>query len=88
MYGTFWFRISEERIMGIILYSTGCPKCNVLKKKLAESNIEYTESNSVKDLLDRGIDEVPVLKVNNEYLLFKQAVDWIRNTKDEHKHKT
>ena len=74
--------------MEILLYSTGCPKCNVLKKKLNEKHIEYTESNSVNDLLERGINEVPVLKINDKYLSFKEAVDWIKEAEDEYKHKT
>lgn len=37
----------KEVPMAITLYSTGCPKCKVLKKKLEEKGIKYTENNSV-----------------------------------------
>lgn len=60
-----------------ILYSTGCPKCEVLKKKLAEKGIQYTENNSVDEMLKLGIEAVPVLKVNDRLLDFKEAVDWV-----------
>lgn len=60
-----------------ILYSTGCPKCEVLKKKLAEKGIQYTENNSVDEMLKLGIEAVPVLKVNDRLLDFKGAVDWV-----------
>jgi glutaredoxin len=60
-----------------ILYSTGCPKCEVLKKKLAEKGVQYTENNSVDEMLKLGIEAVPVLKVNDRLLDFKEAVDWV-----------
>lgn len=60
-----------------ILYSTGCPKCDVLKKKLAEKGVQYTENNSVDEMLKLGIEAVPVLKVNDRLLDFKEAVDWV-----------
>lgn len=63
--------------MDIILYSTGCPKCNVLKKKLAEKQIEYTENNNVEVMASLGIDQVPVLSVGGELLGFTEATKWI-----------
>lgn len=60
-----------------ILYSTGCPKCEVLKKKLAGKGVQYTENNSVDEMLKLGIEAVPVLKVNDRLLDFKEAVDWV-----------
>ncbi len=60
-----------------ILYSTGCPKCEVLKNKLAEKGVQYTENNSVDEMLKLGIEAVPVLKVNDRLLDFKEAVDWV-----------
>ena len=60
-----------------ILYSTGCPKCEVLKKKLAEKGVQYTENNSVDEMLKLGIAAVPVLNVDNRILDFKEAVDWV-----------
>lgn len=63
--------------MKIILYSTGCPRCEVLKKKLAEKSVNYTEVTSVEDMLALGIKEVPVLSVNETLMNFKEAVDWV-----------
>lgn len=65
--------------MKIILYSTGCPRCEVLKKKLAEKSVSYTEVTSVEDMLALGIKEVPVLSVNETLMNFKEAVDWVNN---------
>lgn len=61
----------------IILYSTGCPKCNVLKKKLDAAGIDYTEENNIKIMEELGIDAVPVLKVDNKMLSYIEAVNYI-----------
>ena len=66
--------------MKIILYSTGCPKCEVLKKKLKAKNIEYVENNNVEDMESLGIDQVPVLSVNGNLMSFAEANNWINNT--------
>ena len=57
----------------LILYSTGCPKCNVLKKKMDSKNIEYTECNSIPEMEKLNISSVPVLMVNGELMMFKEA---------------
>lgn len=69
--------------MEIILYSTGCPKCNVLKKKMDMKGIEYTESGDIDFLLEMGIKQAPVLDVNGELLDFIEANKWINGWKKE-----
>lgn len=54
----------------IILYSTGCPRCNVIRKKLDAKNISYVVNNSVEDMESLGIANVPVLQVDGELLDF------------------
>lgn len=67
----------------LILYSTGCPKCEVLKKKLVAKNIRYNEENSREKMLELGLTEVPVLSVNGDLKSFGEAVKWINSTGDE-----
>lgn len=62
-----------------ILYSTGCPKCNVLKKKLAEKNIDFEENNSVEDMLLLSIVQVPMLQVEGKIMNYKESVEWVNN---------
>jgi len=62
-----------------ILYSTGCPRCKVLEKKLESNGIAYEKNNSVDEMLELGISEVPVLSVYGQLLNFSEAVDWINN---------
>lgn len=65
--------------MSIILYSTGCPKCKVLKKKLDSKDISYVENNDTNEMQSLGITQVPVLSVDGELLPFLKANDWINN---------
>ena len=61
----------------IVLYSTGCPRCNVLKKKLAEKGIEFEECSDVEEMRELGITTVPMMRVSNDDILdFVAAVQW------------
>ena len=59
------------------LFSTGCPKCTILKKKLSQKGIEYTEVNDIQQMLDMGLQSVPWLEVNGQMMNFEQANKWI-----------
>ncbi len=61
----------------IILYSTGCPRCNVLKSKLSDKEIAYIEITSVEEMKTLGITEVPILSIKGQMLDFKSAVEWV-----------
>lgn len=73
--------------MTIVLYTTGCPRCEVLKKKLNSKGIQYEENSSVEEMKELGITNVPVLKCEGWLMDFKSAVEWVNNQKeacDEH----
>lgn len=61
----------------IILYSTGCPKCKILKQKLDDKGVTYTENNSVEEMQKLGINDVPVLSINGELNKFSDANKWV-----------
>lgn len=61
----------------ITLYSTGCPRCNVLKQKLDSKNIEYEVVSDIDVMTEKGFETVPVLDVDGQIMQFKQATDWI-----------
>lgn len=65
--------------MQIILYSTHCPKCNVLEKKLKQKNISYEEVNNIEVMKEKGYLTVPVLEIDGISMDFKTASDWINN---------
>ena len=61
----------------LTLFSTGCPKCQILEKKLAQKGIEYVEVNDTQQMLDMGLKSVPWLEVEGQMLDFNQANKWI-----------
>ncbi len=63
----------------VILYSTGCPKCKVLKKKLENKGVEYTENNSVDQMLSMGIKQAPMLSVDGQLMNYIDAIHWVNN---------
>lgn len=63
--------------MKVILFSTHCPKCMVLQKKLQAANIDYDENCNVDEMLEMGIRQAPMLKVDDELLDFSQAIAWL-----------
>lgn len=63
--------------MRVVLYTTHCPKCSVLEKKLHNKNIEYEENTNTEEMLSKGFDEVPILEVDGHAMNFKMANEWI-----------
>ena len=63
--------------MSVVLYSTHCPRCNVLEKKLQQKEIDYDEVNDTSIMEQKGYLSVPVLEVDGKSMDFKEAVDWI-----------
>ncbi len=61
----------------ITLYSNGCPKCQILKKKLDAKGINYTTVTDVNEMLAKGLNLMPVLQANEQLLDFAQAVEWV-----------
>lgn len=64
----------EEKVT---LYSTNCPKCIILEKKMKQNGIIFEKNMDVDKMIEMGIMQAPVLKVGDELLNFKQAVQWV-----------
>lgn len=62
-----------------ILYSTGCPKCKVLKSKLDNKNIDYIVVDDIDEIMSKGIESVPVLEINGEMMNFKESMKWVKD---------
>ena len=58
----------------IILFSTGCPKCRVLKQKLDKSGVPYQENHDVDEMLAMGFTQAPILMVDGAAMGFAQAI--------------
>lgn len=63
----------------IILYTTHCPKCEVLEKKLKQKNLTYQTCTDVNLMEDKQILFTPVLEVNGNLLSFSDAVQYINS---------
>lgn len=63
--------------MNVVLYSTNCPKCKVLKQTLDKELIQYTENNSVDEMIKLGIVQVPMLSVDGDLMDYSKAVQWV-----------
>lgn len=61
----------------VILYSTGCPQCKVLKAKLDAKHIQYQLVTDSYTMMTLGMSTVPQLAVEGEIMDFKSAVDWV-----------
>lgn len=68
----------------IILYTIGCPKCNILKNKLDQKGIEYVTCTSVDEMKKAGIESrpFPMLKVGDQIMDFHDANKWVNEWKD------
>lgn len=73
----------------IVLYSTGCPRCEVLKKKLTNANISFVTESDTNVMIEKGFTDVPILDVNGECMNFVEANNWINEkmTKSDDKDK-
>lgn len=62
----------------VVFYSTHCPRCNVLEKKLNNANIQYEMNTDVATMLAKGYMSAPVLEVDGKAMNFKEAVNWVK----------
>ena len=61
----------------IILYSTGCPQCTILEKKLTAKGIEFTKNTDKEQMVSMNFTRVPVLDVDGKQMDFATANKWI-----------
>lgn len=67
----------------ITLYSTGCPKCKVIEKKLGQKNIQYIKNTDITEMQRLGFTSAPVLEVDGKIMNFGDANRWIMNYVEE-----
>ena len=61
----------------IIMYSTHCPKCLILEKKLNEAGIDYNVCEDEALMEEKGFDFMPVLEVDGQIMNYGEAVKWV-----------
>lgn len=71
----------------IIFYTTNCPRCQVLKKKMDSLGIDYELNDDIEEMMLWGIQTVPMLRIEEELfdssslttlLDFSQAIKWLK----------
>jgi len=63
----------------LILYTTHCPKCKILEKKLNDKNLSFTVVTDVEEMKKENIFSAPQLKINDSLLPFYEAVQYINS---------
>lgn len=61
----------------IVLYTNHCPKCEILKEKLNSVGFDYDIEDNVETLHDMGFTHMPMLKIDDMILSYKQAFEYI-----------
>lgn len=65
----------------IILYTTHCPKCEILSEMLTEANIPFEVCDNHEEVVKAcevmGEMYVPILKVGEEYMNFAKSIAWV-----------
>lgn len=67
----------------IRLYSTHCPKCRVVEKKLEQAQIQYDLIDAkenpevIEELTALGVQQMPVLIIDDKILGFSEIIKWI-----------
>ena len=64
--------------MNVVLYTTHCPRCNVISKKLEQAGIDFKTNEDISEIIELGFKTIPILKVDNDYLNFTEANTWIK----------
>lgn len=61
----------------IVLYTTHCPKCKILEKKLKDKNIKYSVCEDVKVMQSLGITSVPVLMIDDKKMNYYDSIQFV-----------
>lgn len=63
--------------MNVVLYSTDCPQCKVLKSKLDEAGIQYELVTDQSVMEAKGFMTAPMLEVDGEAMNAIGAFGWL-----------
>ena len=69
----------EKEDSKIVLYTTGCPRCSILKQKLDQKGVSYSVVTDMNEMLSRGISMAPMLEVGDTMLGFTEAVVFVNS---------
>ena len=61
-----------------MLYTSHCPKCNVLRTKLDNTGITYEIFDDVDKMIEMGMTTVPILSVDGQNMTYSESIKWLR----------
>lgn len=61
----------------IILYTTHCPQCEILEKKLKAKNFQYQVCDDIDTMLMKGFRAAPNLEADGTVYNFRDAIIWV-----------
>lgn len=63
----------------IVVYSTHCPQCKILEKKLQLAGLDFTVVDDEEQMRKMGMKSAPGLQVNcGPIMNFKEAIAWVK----------
>lgn len=65
--------------MKVDLYTTYCPRCLTLEKKLNQKQISFIAHTDVDEMLARGYKSAPMLVIDGKELSFEEAIKWVNS---------
>ena len=65
--------------MEIILYTIGCPKCNILKTKLKEKGVNFKIVDDIDEMEKLDIISAPQLFNGEKLMDYDEAMLWLNN---------
>lgn len=61
----------------MVLYTTGCPRCEMLEKLLNDKGMKYEVCTDKDVMSGKGFETVPMLEVDGKTMNYKDAVRWV-----------
>ena len=65
--------------MVIVYTQPTCGRCNVLKRKLSDANIEFSVCEDIDLMVSKGFRTTPMLEVDDKVMDFSSAIEWIES---------
>lgn len=63
----------------VILYSSQeCIRCRLVKQMLDTHNVQYTEVNDKRIMIDKGIEQLPALEINEKIMEYAEILTWLQ----------
>lgn len=65
--------------MMVLFVSEGCGRCEGLKKRLIKNGFEFTTSEDIDFLVEKGYQNAPVLQINGALYDLKASMDLLKD---------